>query len=592
MPSSRGAALARMASMARMASSSAHMGSFAGVAGPSGKHVQPFDPARSSTSCPVSVAGQSMIRAAAATYSGAALIAFSIFHSGVPGAGGVGVPASRSPRPHAAADTSAAMATTSPALRTSTSWLTLAPAPAFATGARNDVSSRLMIRQLAADLAARRVSPVELVERAIEAAERTRSTLNAFITVDPEGALAGARRAAEDIARGRAAGPLAGIPVAHKDLVATKGLRTTAGSRILGGWIPRRDATLARRLAASGAVSIGKANTHEFAFGTTTDNPHYGAARNPWNAGLTTGGSSGGSAAAVAAGILPLATGTDTAGSIRIPAALCGVVGLKPTYGLVSTRGVVPLATTLDTAGPIGRTVDDVALGLEGLTGGKLEVAERADLRGVTVGVPEHYVFERVDPEIVAAVRGALAELEKLGAQVRAVEIPELAGCFDLGIAIVRPEALAFHSRWYPARAAEYGPDVARSLEMSRAISGADYLIALSRRRAFSRAVRRALEDVDLLAGPTVPMLAFENRLALEPVGPGGELPRFALTRLTYPFSLSRLPAISVPCGLSSGGLPIGLQLAAGAYEEELLLSVALAYERARGEFPEPPGRV
>ena len=448
-----------------------------------------------------------------------------------------------------------------------------------------------MIRHLAAELRARRVSPVELARRALEAAERTRSTLNAFITVDAEGALAAARRVEEELARGAAPGPLAGIPVAYKDLIATKGLRTTAGSRILGEWVPRHDAALVRRLTAAGAVSIGKTNTHEFAFGTTTDNPHYGAARNPWNPGLTTGGSSGGSAAAVSAGIVPLAAGTDTAGSIRIPAALCGVVGLKPTFGVVSVRGVVPLAATLDTAGPIGRTVDDVALGLEGMTGAKLEVAARGDLRGVTVGVPERYVFDRVDPEIVAAVREALALLEKLGARVRAVEIPELAGCFELGITILRPEALAFHGRWYPARAAEYGADVARSLELSGEISGAEYVGALGRRREFARALRRALGEVDLLAGPTVPLLAFENRVALEPVGPGGEWPRFALTRLTYPFSLSRLPAISVPCALSGSGLPIGLQLAAGPYEEEFLLSAALAYETARGEFPEPPGR-
>ena len=445
-----------------------------------------------------------------------------------------------------------------------------------------------MIRQLAADLRARRRSPVELAEAALAAIARTKGTLNTFITVDPEGALTAARRAEEALAHG---GPLTGIPIAHKDLIATKGLRTTAGSRILGHWVPRRDATVVRVLADAGAVSLGKTNTHEFAFGTTNDNPHYGATGNPWNPALTTGGSSGGSAAAVSAGILPLATGTDTAGSIRIPAALCGVVGLKPTYDLVPTRGIVPLSRTFDTAGPIAGTVEDAALGLEALTGVALEREERASLRGIRIGVPEHYVFDKVDPEIEAAVREALAALARLGAEVRTIEIPVLAECFEIGVAIVRPEALAFHSRWYPARAGDYGEDVARSLEMAQQVSGADYVKALERRRAFSRAVRRALGEVDLLAGPTVPLLAFENRVAYEPVAPGGELPRYALTRLTYPYNLSRLPAISVPCGLSRSGLPIGLQLAAGAYEEGLLLSVAGAYERARGAWPEPPVR-
>jgi aspartyl-tRNA(Asn)/glutamyl-tRNA(Gln) amidotransferase subunit A len=452
-----------------------------------------------------------------------------------------------------------------------------------------------MIRHLAADLAARRRSPVELAEAALQAIGRTKATLNSFITVDEEGARAAAAGAEAALARGGAKGrsdapgPLCGIPIAHKDIIATKGLRTTAGSRILGAWVPRHDAAVVRALAAAGAVGLGKTNTHEFAFGTTNDNPHYGSTGNPWDPSLTTGGSSGGSAAAVAAGIVPLATGTDTAGSIRIPAALCGVVGLKPTYGLVPTRGIVPLGRTFDTAGPLARTADDAALGLEALTGIRIEIEERRSLKGVRIGVPEHYVFEKVDPEVEAGVREALAVLATLGAEVRPIRVPELADCFDIGIAIVRPEALAFHRRWFPARAGDYGEDVARSLEAAQKISGAEYLVALERRRAFSRALRRVLHEVDLLAGPTVPMLAFENRLAFEPVAPGGDLPRYALTRLTYPYNLSRLPAISVPCARSKAGLPIGLQLATGAYEEAFLLSVAMAYEGARGEWPEPP---
>lgn len=404
------------------------------------------------------------------------------------------------------------------------------------------------------------------IRETLEAIEASQSRLNAFITV------------IEDQAHGR--GPLAGVPVAIKDLVATRGVRTTAGSRILRDWVPKRDAPIVRALKRAGAVVVGKTNTHEFAFGTTNDNPHYGATKNPWNPDLTTGGSSGGSAAAVAAGLVPIALGTDTAGSIRIPAALCGCVGLKPTYGLLPTRGIVPLATTLDTAGPLARTVDDARRALEALTGASYQEELPRPLR---IGVPAHYVFDRVDPEIEACVRDVLASL---GATVREIEIPELEGCGQTGLAIVRPEARAFHRRWFPARAAEYGPDVAQSLELASEISAQEYVEARARRRVIGRAMRRALREVDLLAGPTVPILAFENRVAFEPILPGGELPRHALTRLTYPFSLSRLPAISVPCGLSRTGLPIGLQLGAGPGREALLLAAARAFEAIASFHP------
>ncbi|MDP3775230.1 MAG: amidase [Gemmatimonadales bacterium] len=365
----------------------------------------------------------------------------------------------------------------------------------------------------------------------------------------------------------------AGIRLAVKDLIATGGVRTTAGSRILADWIPRRDAPIVRALKQAGYVVIGKTNTHEFAFGTTNDNPHYGATKNPWNPSLTTGGSSGGSAAAVAAGLVPVALGTDTAGSIRIPAALCGCVGLKPSYGLLSTRGIVPLAPTLDTAGPLARTVDEARRALEAMTGERY--AEELP-RKPRIGVPAHYVYDRVDAEVESCVRDAIASI---GAEVREIRIPELEACGQAGISIVRPEALAFHRRWFPERAAEYGADVAKSLQLASEISAAEYLAARAQRRAISRAMRRALREVDVLAGPTVPILAFENRVAYEPVLPGGELPRHALTRLTYPFSLSRLPAISIPCGLSRTGLPIGLQLGAGPRREGLLLAVARMFE-------------
>ena len=445
------------------------------------------------------------------------------------------------------------------------------------------------------------------VEDALARIERAQPQLNAFITVTGDAARADARAAGGELGAGMSRGPLHGVPVGIKDLLATQGVRTTAGSRILGRWVPRHDAAAVWMLRVAGAVLVGKTNTHEFAFGTTNDNPHHGAVKNPWNPALTSGGSSGGSAAAVAAGLLPVALGTDTAGSIRIPAALCGAVGLKPTYGLISARGVLPLAKTLDTVGPIGRSVDEVAAAMEALVPegvrGQAPGVRRNDtapdtrhltpdtwsLKGLTIGVPEHYVFDRVDAEVEAAVRAALTALAEAGAVIRDVEIPELERCWEVGISIVRPEALAFHARWYPARRADYGEDVARSLEAAQAIPAQEYLAARRSRRRIARALRRVLQDVDLLAGPTVPILAFPNADAYRPVLPGGELPRHALTRLTYPFSLGRLPAISVPCGLSRARLPVGLQLAAGPRQEALLLAAARAFEDVRGRWPEPP---
>ena len=444
----------------------------------------------------------------------------------------------------------------------------------------------------------------ERLETTLSAIERAQPALNAFITVTAETARGEAAQAERELAGGQRRGPLHGVPIAIKDLIATQGTRTTAGSRILGGWVPKRDAEVVWALREAGAVLVGKTNTHEFAFGTTNDNPHYGATKNPWNRSLTTGGSSGGSAAAVAAGLLDVALGTDTAGSIRIPAALGGAVGFKPGFGRLSASGVVPLSRSLDTVGPIGRTVVDVAAAFEALIGPGLGTRGWGpgtdalqppapspyplSLKGLRIGVPEHYVFDRVDPEVEAGVREALRAMADAGAEVRTVAIPELVGCVDVGIAIVRPEALAFHSRWYPERAAEYGEDVAKALASAIDVRASAYLAARVTKRRIARAMRRTLREVDLLAGPTVPILAFPNADAFRPVLPGGELPRHALTRLTYPFSLSGFPAITIPCTLSRQHLPIGLQLGAPPGHERQLLAAARAFEEVRGEWQPP----
>lgn len=395
------------------------------------------------------------------------------------------------------------------------------------------------------------------------------SRLNAFITPTLEAARAEAETEPD--------GPLAGVPMAIKDMIATAGVKTTAGSRILKDWVPRRDAAVVRLLQDAGAISVGKTNTHEFALGTTNDNPHYGATRNPWNPDLTTGGSSGGSAAAVAAGIVPLALGTDTAGSIRIPAALCGCVGFKPGWGVVPSGGVIPLARSLDHVGFLTDTVAMARRAFEACVGSGQSAAGS---RSPVIGIYEKHAYDRAQPEIVAAIEQALTLLEGAGFTIRRIALPEFDDAADIGLPIARSESLAFHARWYPERGSEYGADVARALSMAGDITAQQYLLARKRRARLTRAANAMLEDIAIIAGPTVPIVAFPNSQAYEPVLAGGELPRFALTRLTYPFNLSRLPAISVPAGLSSGGLPIGLQLAAGAGREAMLLDVAEAFER------------
>ncbi len=369
---------------------------------------------------------------------------------------------------------------------------------------------------------------------------------------------------------------LAGVPVAIKDLIGVAGVTLTAGSAILKDHLCTRDAAAVARLRAAGAVIVGKTNTHEFAYGTTNDNPHYGPTHNPWNLALSTGGSSGGSAALVGAGLLDLALGTDTAGSIRIPSALCGAVGLKPTTGSVPTTGVIPLSKTLDCVGPIASSVAMARTAFEVLSRTTLD---RANARGLRIGVPEAFVFDRVEPEVERQVRGALAALEKLGCRIKTVAIPELEETARIGIAITRAEAAAWHRKWFPARAAEYGADVRAKLEAGTKLPALEYLTALEDRERFQRAMLRALEDVDVLAGPTTPMVAFPNAAA----------PVNDTYRLTYPFSVSFLPAVTVPCGLSADGLPVGLQLGGPPRAEARILALAESYETARGPLAPCP---
>lgn len=450
----------------------------------------------------------------------------------------------------------------------------------------------------------RQVSPVELVTAALEAIEAVEPALNAFTAVAAEQALAEARRAEEELCRGGACGPLHGVPVAVKDVFETAGLRTTACSRILADYVPARDAAAVSRLRRSGAILVGKTTTHEFAFGALTDSPFCGPTRNPWNPRHVPGGSSGGSGAAVAAGAVPLALGTDTGGSVRIPAALCGTVGLKPTYGRISTDGVLPLAWSLDHVGVLSRTVRDAALALHVLAGpggpdapppageDGTGAARAAPLAGVRIGVPESWL-ERVDPEVARCFAGALDVLRRLGAVAEPVSLPPADAMTLVNRAIALAEAGAYHAPWLAERAADYGLDVRLRLELGQLLPARYYILAQRLRSALCRELHAVMQRVDVVALPTTPVPAPRIGQARWAYPDGLEEPVVeALIRWTAPWNVTGQPAVSLPCGLTARGLPVGLQLVGRPLGEGELLRVAAAFEAQAGFVPLPPGGV
>jgi aspartyl-tRNA(Asn)/glutamyl-tRNA(Gln) amidotransferase subunit A len=452
------------------------------------------------------------------------------------------------------------------------------------------------LEQVAILLRRKKLSPVELVDAILARIVRLNPRLNAYISVVGEQARAQARKAEREISSRRYRGPLHGVPVALKDNIWTRGVRTTAGSKILADFVPAADATVARRLARAGAILIGKTNLHEFAYGVTTENPHYGATRNPWAQDRIPGGSSGGSAAALAAGMCFGSVGTDTGGSIRIPASLCGIVGLKPTFGRVSCAGVVSLARTLDHAGPLARSVTDVAILLRAIAGRDALDPSTASvpvpdyprallgrLGRLRLGWPGDYFFERVDEEVRRAVESAARQLEKLGAKIEKVALPNVSDSEAPSSQIALAEARQYHESmgYFPARAAEYGEDVRKRLEAGRDVAAVDYLQALEVRRQAQAEFEAAFQLVDAILAPTTPVAAPRLGDKLVTLGEVQEPVRAALLRLNRPANFTGLPAISVPCGFTRGGLPIGLQLIGRPWEEARLLQIAFAYERA-----------
>ena len=437
------------------------------------------------------------------------------------------------------------------------------------------------------------LSPVELTQTALARIERLNPRLNAFLTLLPEQAMAAAQAAEREMHAGRRRGPLHGIPIGLKDLCATKGIRTTSGSKILRDYVPTENATVATRLAEAGTILLGKLHMNEFAYGPDGDNAHDGPARNPWNPDHMTGGSSSGSGAAVAASLCLGALGTDTGGSIRIPSALCGIVGLKPTYGRVSRYGITPLSWSLDHAGPMAKTVEDVALLLQAMAGADVkdpstarlpvpdyQAALTGEVRGLRLGVPREYFFEGLDPEVEHAVHDAIDVLRGLGASVREVSWPALRYTTLAALILVLVEASAFHEPWIRTQPQAYQADIALRLKWGLFVPAAAYLKAQRLRARICHDAARLWAEVDVLAVPATAIAAprlgeTQVRLAQRQTST-----REALLRLMRPFNLTGLPAISVPCGFTRTGLPIGLQMAGKPFDEATVLRVAHAYEQ------------
>ncbi|MFI8997736.1 amidase [Streptomyces sp. NPDC053542] len=453
----------------------------------------------------------------------------------------------------------------------------------------------LSLAEAADAIGAGHLSPVELTESVLARIEATEPLVNAYAAVTADSAREQAAAAEREITAGRRRGPLHGIPMALKDLIDTEGVVTASGSAVRAGRIPDRDATVAARLKAAGAVLLGKAHTHEFAYGLTTPQT-----RNPWAPDRVPGGSSGGSAAAVAAGSATFALGTDTGGSIRVPAALTGAVGLKPTYGLVPREGVAALSWSLDHVGPITRTVRDAGLVLEAIaergadsagSGSEYGDGDRAarggGLDGVRVGVPSEYFFDRVDPQVEAAVRTALDRMADLGARLVDVRIPLHRYVQAVQWGLMVPEATAYHAAQLGHAPELYGDDVRVLLEAGALLPAVDHIRAQRARTLMRREWGEVLEQVDLIAAPTVPATA--ARAGQEAFGwPDGtaEAVADAYVRLCAPANITGLPALSLPVGLDLQGLPIGMQLIGRPYGEAALLGAAGAYEQEYGSAP------
>ena len=456
----------------------------------------------------------------------------------------------------------------------------------------------LSIQQASTDLRSGLITPTELLAETLERIDQLDRDIQAFITVMHDEAYKEAEQAENEQRTGLFRSPLHGIPIAIKDIIAVKNVRMTAGSKVLTDYVPQEDAAVVEQLRRAGAVIVGKTNTHEFAYGTYTPSTH-----NPWDLTRIAGGSSGGSAAALAAGMCPGAIGSDTGGSIRIPSACCGITGLKPTYGRVSTYGVIPLSWSLDHVGPMGRSAEDCAMlfdaiarydprdpnSVSGPPGkasatliGGAEGRDLLSLQGIRLGVPSESFVSPLDPEVRAAWRAALLVLQEEGAELVDVELQR--PTLDTYRTIQMPEASLTHMErgWLTEQLDDYSEKTRSRLLQGQTIPAVDYLRAQQQRRAFSSNLRSIMQGINALVLPTIPMPAILIEQADTDILIDGvtENATVALLRLTMPFNLAGLPAISLPCGFSAGGLPIGLQIAGKPFEESMILRIAHAYQQ------------
>jgi aspartyl-tRNA(Asn)/glutamyl-tRNA(Gln) amidotransferase subunit A len=450
------------------------------------------------------------------------------------------------------------------------------------------------VTDLARMIATKEVSPVEVVRAHLTRIEHLDGMLRSYITVCADAALEAARSAEAALATGPI-GPLHGVPIALKDLVDTRGVRTTAGSRILADRVPEVDATVVTRLTRAGAIVLGKLNMHEFAYGPEGLNEHYGQTRNPWDATVARvpGGSSSGSGAAVAAGLAPAALGSDTGGSIRIPASLCGITGLKPTYGRVSRAGVLPLSWSMDHVGPMARSAADCALVLGAMAGydpadpttSVLPVPDFTAklghaIKGLRVGFLRGVFAEGLVPELGVAIDAAARELQRLGALVDEVTLTQMAPVPAATFAVVAAEAFAYHAAWLRTRPQDYQRDVRDRLFVSAFVSGAQYVQAQRIRELVRADVDAALARRDVLLAPATPIASTplgERETSI--AGTNADV-RGALLRFTRPFNFSGHPACSVPCGFTADGLPLGMQIVGRPFDEVTVLRVADAWQR------------
>jgi aspartyl-tRNA(Asn)/glutamyl-tRNA(Gln) amidotransferase subunit A len=441
----------------------------------------------------------------------------------------------------------------------------------------------------------RQLSPVEVVGALLERIEAEDAKLNAFITILSERALEEAARAEGEILAGEYRGPLHGVPVGVKDLIYTEDVRTTMGSAFFEDYVPDHSATVVSKLKEAGAIVIGKTNTHEFAYGPTGDSSRFGPTRNPHDLSRIPGGSSGGSGAAVAAELCYAALGSDTAASIRVPAALCGVVGMKPTFGRVSKSGVFPLAWTLDHVGPITRTVEDNTLLLSILAGYDAQDSFSVDRpaedftrglrRGVSdgvVGLPASHYFEHVEDEVERRVREAVEVIRSLGAEVREVEVSNLPETLKAQRIILAVEAYTVHKERLDKEPERFGDEISSRLRDAEHLKAHRYAKAqhITKRRSLEE-FEHALKEVDVLLTPTVPIVATKVGQREVEVDDHEELVFAALTRFTGPTNLNGLPSLSVPCGLTSSGLPVGLQIIGRPFDEATVYRYGHAYETA-----------